>query len=769
MADEKDNKKLDELSRQSSFAVFGVDEALDDQSKAIRDIVKQTMVQTSEKYGNRANGKVVNYFNELNFSNAFSELIRDPEKRNKGNANQSNINPTKDFKKYMSEQDFGSISGILMQESGRIIGYSNYRAIYNHIPEAAQALDIFKDNILSPDDFTKLIFNVNYDNNIDEELKNQIEGQFQDIIRKYGFEELAEEIIEGSLLYGDQYVAVLSLEDELELMLTDPISKGQVINEKNIAMFDLDSIDIELNMSDIDVDNSGFFHETFSELMELNEDDKFTEDDARRLVADLVNNNVQIGSKKELILERISAEHSKELDLRSFDLPTNKKKRGKKEDTKPMYINGSSLRVLDPSKVVELKIDNVVYGYYYIENANIGNIPNAGYLGSSTGREVLNPVNMGSNIITTNNSKFAQSFDKVSATGLSDQKVDLISRIFLDTLSKKINKDFIRHNKEFKEFIYNLVKQDYILKKEIRITYFAPNEVVAFKVPALYRKITFFAKLYLSMLTNMLLIKMGRAHDKRVFYIDVGVDANYEQAISRVIQDIKTKEFKMDTIGDINTVLNLNPGRFDDYYIPTVNGERAIEIDTLAGMDIDMNNDFIEFLKDSMMAGMGVPRTLIDANKELDFARTLSAQNGNFVRSVIKYQKRLTDPFNKLFRVLYENEYKFYNDGKSEIPNIVNFNDIKVSFPSPATLNMSNLTDQIQAVDGNAEFIANTLVAQDPTGANDQLRSKLKSEVIKDLLPAIDWTKYEDLLSKVEIESVKDDVKVEKEDELGLY
>jgi hypothetical protein len=766
MADEKVNKsKENNLAKQSSIAVFGVDDELDEQSKNLRDVIKQTIIDTSEYVGNRAKGKPVNYFSEINFGNAFAELRKDPEKRGRGNTGKTD--PARDFKKYMSEQDFGNISGILMQESGRIIGYSNYKAIYNHIPEAAQALDMFKDNIMSPDDFTKLIFNIDYKNDINPELRKQVQGQFKDLISKYNFEELAEEIIEGSLLYGDQYVAILSLEEDLNLMLTDPINNNGVLNEKNIGMYDLESVDIEVNRDDVDPIDTGALLETFGEALSLTEDtSKYLDEKvARQLVANMVNQNVHIGSKKELILERISAEYSNKEEKKSFDLPTSKKKKGKKNDEEPMYINGSSIRILDPSKVVELKIDNVVYGYYLIENANIGNVPNAGYLGSSTGREVLNPVNMGSNIITTNNSKFTQHFDKVSATGLSDQKVDLISRIFLDTLSKKVNKDFIRHNKEFKDFIYNLVKQDYILKKQIRITYFAPNEVVAFKIPALYRKITFFAKLYLSMLTNMLLIKMGRAHDKRVFYIDVGVDANYEQAISRVIQDIKTKEFKMDTIGDINTVLNLNPGRFDDYYIPTVNGEKPIEIDTLQGMDVEMNNDFIEFLKDSMMSGMGVPRTLIDATKELDFARTLSAQNANFVRSVVKYQKRLTEPFNKLFKILYGNEYKFYNDGESKISGVVNFDDISVSFPSPATLNMSNITDQIQAVDGNAEFISTTLVPADPTGNSDKLKSLLKKEIVKDLLPAVDWNRYEEYLERAKIEKIKNDIKEPKIDD----
>ena len=66
-----------------------------------------------------------------------------------------------------------------------------------------------------------------------------------------------------------------------------------------------------------------------------------------------------------------------------------------------------------------------------------------------------------------------------------------------------------------------------------------PDEVIKFEVPAVYKDITFFAKLYLAILTNNLLIKLGRAHDKRIFYVNVGADAAYEQAIQNVIADSK--------------------------------------------------------------------------------------------------------------------------------------------------------------------------------------------------------------------------------------
>lgn len=748
-AEEALEKEARRISDKSSNVVFGMGNDLDDESEQIKDVIRQTMNATSEKYGNRANGKVVNYFNELNFSRAFFDLVKDPERNNK----EAQKNPDKAFKKYMSSKEIADISAMLSGESTRLVQYNNYRAIYFHIPEAAQALDTMKDNIMSPDDFTKLMFNVTYENDLDSKVRDRVEEQLHDIVDKYEFEDLADEIIEGALLYGDQYVAALSIDKELDFMLSDPLLAGRsTLNEQTVGKFDTDRVSVDLNVTD--VEKSAVLTEAVAEALSLSGDDKtkLTDDVTAQFLVDIVNQNVQIGSKKEFLLERISAE-----DYTSRDIPKDKKSKRKKksdaEDTDPLFINGSTINVMDPAKVVELKIDNTVYGYYYIQDIDLSSIPNAGYLGQSTGREILNPVNMGSNLIAVNNTKFTPSTNNFSMKGLSDAKVNIISKIFIDTIAKKVNKDFVRHNKEFKDFIFNLIKQDYIIKKQVKLIYFAPDEVVAFKVPALYRKITFFAKLYLAMLTNMLLIKMGRAHDKRVFYVDVGADANYEQAISRVIQDIKTKEFKMDAIGDINTILNLNPGMFDNYYIPTVNGEKPIEIDTLAGMDIEMNNEFLEFLKTSMMSGMGIPRTLIDETIQTDFARTLSARNANFVRSVIKYQKRLTLPFTKLLRTLYINEHKYSNDKESNILSVVDIKAIRASFPSPASLNMTNLTDQIQVVDQNAEFIANNLVEPDPLGENVVEKGKLKSQIIQDLLPSINWEKYKMMKAEIEIEA----------------
>ena len=51
-----------------------------------------------------------------------------------------------------------------------------------------------------------------------------------------------------------------------------------------------------------------------------------------------------------------------------------------------------------------------------------------------------------------------------------------------------------------------------------------------------------------------------------------------DKAIEAVIADIKSKDFKLSSLNDFNTILNLAPGRFEDYYMPAIRQE--IEIKT---------------------------------------------------------------------------------------------------------------------------------------------------------------------------------------------
>lgn len=93
---------------------------------------------------------------------------------------------------------------------------------------------------------------------------------------------------------------------------------------------------------------------------------------------------------------------------------------------------------------------------------------------------------------------------------------------------------------------------------------------------------------------------------KRAYYIDVSLDDDIESSVQGVIRDIKSKEITSGTFKNITSVLN-SVGAYEDYYIPTVDGERPLEIDTIPGLDVDIDNDFMQYLRRSIITGMNCP------------------------------------------------------------------------------------------------------------------------------------------------------------------
>lgn len=315
------------------------------------------------------------------------------------------------------------------------------------------------------------------------------------------------------------------MEEDLQRILQDPAMQkkapgtyGTFLNESAFRTLDETYYSHDVQASDIVLTES-----EKRVLTEVYGEDTLLED----TIAKLVNENITIGSKYELLEERIEAESETLLEDR-FEKRVN----GENTDNKPLYLNGSSIKILDVERIVDLRIDDVCYGYYYAAETSAG-LNNVGTMNPNTGRELKNNIQIASNntltgvntVDYTTNNTVAREFN------VDESKLKLITDIFVKAISKKIDKSYIRKNKQFKNFIYSLLKQDYIIKKGVKLTYFLPEEVIKFEAPALFRKILFFAKLYLATLSNIILIKLGRAHDKRVFYINVGLDADYEQAI----------------------------------------------------------------------------------------------------------------------------------------------------------------------------------------------------------------------------------------------
>jgi hypothetical protein len=752
----RDYEKLDDIQKRTDAYIFGTDTNFERDNDLAISIINDTLRNIKRKYTDRTGDEgLVDYVRSRKFQSLFIKGAA--EGTEKINNSETVINKD-EFKDLMSGQGMQYLSNVILEDSNKTLAIRNYRAVYEHIPQAAQACDLFVNNITSPDDYNKTIFDVIYNDTSNKDRKSDVETKISRLIDKYDLGELSNEIIHNALIDSDVYVSIASIEDDIEYMLNKFDDNDVLTEEYLIEEVNEDAYSDGWTLTE--AQKNAF--EILYDKVDNEKDIILTEERIRQDIVDLVNERVTLIDNKYSRLDLLSAIQdtknqalNESKDTTGFDpmaiLKNNQNKKSGKngqyhEDDDIIGLNGSSITILDTTKTIDININGKSFGYFVIEEDE--NKP------EYTSR--FQQKNYGS-AIDSNNGKFNPSkFNDFS--NVDKAKEELIKNVFIDTIAKKLNKDFLRHNKDFKDYIYELIKKKYITEKSIKIMYFRPDEVIPFHVPSIYSKVLFFVSLYIAMLSNEILIKMGRGHDKRVYYIESGLDGNFEQAIMSVIQDMKTKEFKLDSISDISTILNLNPGRFDDMFIPMSGGNRAMDIDTLAGMDSDLNSQFLEFLLNSILSGIGVPAALIDAvNNDVDFARTLSAQNGNFVRKVISYQKKLTKPFERIFRTLYRNEYRFTSDAEEAEDDRISIFNIEVKFPSPAFLHQNNILERADNAERISEQMAKALV---PLSDIDEEERKIfelvKSRVFKKQMAGTDWAEYEEILKQSRKESIVD-------------
>lgn len=694
------------------------------------------------------------------------------------------------IKKVMQENSQSAVQ-IMASEGSRVLDYQNYKAICDNIPECSMALETYVSNILSPDDFTKSIFNVFYQGE-DEKASQAVKTKVNALIEKYDLEEKTDKIVSDTCKLGDCFVAVLPYRTEMGKLLysnQDNGSGSQRANQtelyeqacfKDLKLGERDQFqevkkgtDIKLDLEEEMAVNEFFGIQPQTTQTKETDESKGKDDKSEikqdpldmseQCVADFINTKIHVKSVTSLFEDRAAAEfdssvifNKDQIDIDDSKLGGKNGKAPKKLQTTPVVdVSGSSVRFLDPDRTVKLEIDDVCYGYYYIEpgftpgqNQTAYDSQNGKYYATTT--NPLNPsLTPQGSVVQQSNVTTSQQSQNLN---VSDEKLQLIANVFLKGIGKKLNKKYIENNKQFKDIIYSLLKQRYIINNGISVTYFLPSEVIHFKTKSIFSNIVFFAKLYLANLTNIVLIKLGRGHDKRVFYVNAGLDNNHEQAIAKVVQDVKTKEFKMSNIGSIQSLLSLNPGAFDDYYIPVSNGEKPVDIETIQGMDQDLNNDFMEFLRKSMIQGTGLPQAILEANESIEFARQIAAQNANFCRKIIRIQKQLSNPFSDFIRALYRNEYQQSLD-KADLLSTVDLSKLQVQFPSPGSLNMSNMNEQLIQAQNAADAISKVLIPEVADQSTQDQESFLKAKLIKELVPYLPWDKYEQLMedSKAEI------------------
>jgi len=218
-------EKINDNTKETTTSVYGVtQEFIDDNNKDFNNM-KNIIRKTSDKY------KQVTGINQMDFlaKVIFDQVEDDNNKKSLVNINNLLENPN------------NNISEIFANERSRFTLYEDYESLYNYIPQLSQAIEAFVDNIISPDDFTKDIFSIFYndmDISASESKHDNIVSNIVYLEKLYKIENKTKEWIRDVLVYGEKFVAVLPLENEFNKMLGEStnLNESLLLNENNVLL-----------------------------------------------------------------------------------------------------------------------------------------------------------------------------------------------------------------------------------------------------------------------------------------------------------------------------------------------------------------------------------------------------------------------------------------------------------------------------------------------------------------------------------------------------
>ena len=196
----------------------------------------------------------------------------------------------------------------------------------------------------------------------------------------------------------------------------------------------------------------------------------------------------------------------------------------------------------------------------------------------------------------------------------------------------------------------------------------------------------------------MLIHRIMRAPEKRVFYINIGnTDPDkVEQFMADTANKMRKTPYIDQSTGDYNLKFNIQ-NMTEDFFIPIRGNDASTRIDTTKGLDYDGTTD-IEYLKAKMMAALKVPKPFLGYEEGVEGKSTLAGMDIRFARTVERVQRIVESELTKIALVhLYSQGFSDdkLTDFKLELttPSII-YEQEKIELYTSKTAVAQNMLDQ---------------------------------------------------------------------------
>ena len=165
-------------------------------------------------------------------------------------------------------------------------------------------------------------------------------------------------------------------------------------------------------------------------------------------------------------------------------------------------------------------------------------------------------------------------------------------------------------------------------------------------------------KQYVLMEDAMLIHRIARAPEKRIFYMNVGsIPPNeIETFMQKTISQLKRTPFQDNKTGEYNLKYN-QMNMLEDFYIPIRGNDATTKIETTPGLQYDGIQD-VEYLRGKLFAALKIPKAFLGYEEGVEGKATLAQQDIRFARTIERIQRIMLSELNKIALVhLYTQGY----------------------------------------------------------------------------------------------------------------
>jgi hypothetical protein len=195
----------------------------------------------------------------------------------------------------------------------------------------------------------------------------------------------------------------------------------------------------------------------------------------------------------------------------------------------------------------------------------------------------------------------------------------------------------------------------------------------------------------------MLIHRMMRAPEKRIFKVDIGniPPTEVDNFMQQIINKMKKVPVIDQNTGDYNLRYNIESVT-EDYYLPVRGSDSGTSIESLPGLTNEGAIDDIEYLRNKLMAALKIPKAFLGYEEGVGSKATLAAEDVRFARTIERLQKIICAELEKIAIV------HLYTQGFDDAE-LINF-ELELTNPS-----MIHQQEKLELLTQQVE-VANTII-----------------------------------------------------------